>query len=120
MVSYLKRNHLNQKCQSGFHLLIRCFLCYNLGKKNVKHINSIEMLDKVIFDIERGANGVPVLIKKYIQLNGEVLSFNIDKDFNDALDVFILLDCQKVPEITLRMLSKGSSEEVLKRFQKKS
>lgn len=121
MVSYLKRNHLNQK-MSKWISPINPLLPFvtTLERKNVKHINSIEMLDKVIFDIERGANGVPVLIKKYIQLNGEVLSFNIDKDFNDALDVFILLDCQKVPEITLRMLSKGSSEEVLKRFQKKS
>lgn len=75
------------------------------------------MLDKIILDIEGGKRTIPVLIKKYLQLNGKVLSFNVDHDFNDALDVFILLDCMNVPESSLRMLSKGQPDEVLKRFQ---
>lgn len=116
--NYLRRNHFDKKVSKWIKPL-NPLPKFNLSKtkKYVKDIHSVDMLDKIILDIEGGNRSIPVLIKKYLQLNGKVLSFNVDHDFNDALDVFILLDCMNVPEASLRMLSKGHSEDVLKRFQ---
>jgi len=116
--NYLRRNHFDKRVSKWIKPL-NPLPKFNLSKtkKYVKEIHSVDMLDKIIMDIEGGKRTIPVLIKKYLQLNGKVLSFNVDHDFNDALDVFILLDCMNVPESSLRMLSKGQSDDVLKRFQ---
>lgn len=116
--NYLRKNHFDSKISKWIKPL-NPLPKFNLSKirKYIKDIHSVDMLDKIILDIEGGDRTIPVLIKKYLQLNGKVLSFNVDHDFNDALDVFILLDCMNVPEASLRMLSKGQSEDVLKRFQ---
>jgi len=116
--NYLRRNHFDKRVSKWIKPL-NPLPKFNLSKtkKYVKDIHSVDMLDKIILDIEGGKRTIPVLIKKYLQLNGKVLSFNVDHDFNDALDVFILLDCMNVPESSLRMLSKGQPDEVLKRFQ---
>ena len=115
---YLKRNHFDRKISKWIKPLnpLPKFSISSIHKR-VADIHSIEMLDKIVNDLEKGQRSIPVLIKKYLQLNGKVLSFNVDHDFNDALDVFILLDCHNVPESALRMLSKGSTEDVMKRFQ---
>ncbi|PKP21585.1 MAG: GNAT family N-acetyltransferase [Bacteroidetes bacterium HGW-Bacteroidetes-19] len=115
---YLKRNHFDSKISKWIKPLnpLPKFTISSIHKR-VADIHSIEMLDKIVNDLERGQRSIPVLIKKYLQLNGKVLSFNVDHDFNDALDVFILLDCHNVPEAALRMLSKGNTEDVMKRFQ---
>lgn len=116
--NYLRKNHFDKKISKWIKPL-NPLPKFNLSKirKYVKDIHSVDMLDKIVMDIEGGNRSIPVLIKKYLQLNGKVLSFNVDHDFNDALDVFILLDCTNVPETSLRMLSKGQSEDVIKRFQ---
>lgn len=115
---YLKRNHFDKEKSKWIKPLnpLPKFTISSV-KKRVADIKSIEMLDKVVNDLESGQRSIPVLIKKYLQLNGKVLSFNVDHDFNDAIDVFIILDCQQVPEAALRMLSKGNTENVMKRFQ---
>jgi len=115
---YLKRNHFDSKISKWIKPLnpLPKFTISSIHKR-VSDIHSIEMLDKIVNDLEKGQRSIPVLIKKYLQLNGKVLSFNVDHDFNDALDVFILLDCHNVPEAALRMLSKGNTEDVMKRFQ---
>lgn len=115
---YLKRNHFDRKISKWIKPLnpLPKFSISSIQKR-VADIHSIEMLDKIVNDLEKGQRSIPVLIKKYLQLNGKVLSFNVDHDFNDALDVFILLDCHNVPESALRMLSKGNTEDVMKRFQ---
>lgn len=116
--NYLRKNHFDKKISKWIKPL-NPLPKFNLSKirKYIKDIHSVDMLDKIVLDIEGGNRGIPVLIKKYLQLNGKVLSFNVDHDFNDALDVFILLDCTNVPESSLRMLSKGQTEDVIKRFQ---
>jgi hypothetical protein len=64
----------------------------------------------LISSIESSHNKLPVLLKKYIlQLNAKIIGFNIDPKFNNALDGFIVMDFEKVPEDVIRMLSKEVS-----------
>ncbi|MCL2435471.1 MAG: lysophospholipid acyltransferase family protein [Lentimicrobiaceae bacterium] len=91
---------------------------FRFVKSYLKDINSLELLDKLIIDLENKQRGLPVLVKRYLQLNAKILAFNIDVDFNDCLDGLILLDLKNIPEKTLLMLSKDMNVNVLERFKK--
>jgi len=91
---------------------------FGFVKNYLKDINSLELLDKLIIDLENKQRGLPVLVKRYLQLNGKVLAFNIDVNFNNCLDVLMLLDLKHVPEKTWLMLSKDLNINVVERFKK--
>ena len=91
---------------------------FSFVKSYLKDINNLELLDKLIIDLENKQRGLPVLVKRYLQLRAKVVAFNIDVDFNDCLDGLILLDLKNVPAKTLTMLSKDMNVNVVERFQK--
>ena len=81
-------------------------------------IRSIDLINRLVCDIEKNAYSIPVLIRKYLQLNSSVLGFNTDHEFCDSLDALMLLDLKKVPEETILMLSKELADiDVLGRFK---
>lgn len=53
-------------------------------------------LDKMISNIEPDGKKVPVLIKKYLKQNASVLSINVDPSFNNAIDVLMYIDINKL------------------------
>ena len=48
----------------------------------------------------------PILMKQYIRQNARFLGFNLDPDFNDALDGLMILDIADVPAQTIEMLKR--------------
>jgi putative hemolysin len=77
---------------------------------------NISKLDQLISDIETNYR-MPVLLKKYLQLNGKIISFNIDPKFNECLDGLIILDVFDVPIETISSLSKEIKDEsIMERF----
>lgn len=54
-----------------------------------------EEVSTSIAEIERDGKGIPILLRQYLKLGGEVLAFNLDKSFADALDGLILVDLRK-------------------------
>lgn len=74
-----------------------------LLKQSFKNLKD---LDLQISEIEATNAKVPVLLKKYISQNSKIIGFNIDPKFNDALDGFLIMDLQNVPEDTIKMLDK--------------
>jgi putative hemolysin len=66
--------------------------------------NSISSLDELISEIEPKHFRVPVLLKKYIKQNGKIIGFNLDPQFNESLDGFLILDVNNIPGETLEML----------------
>lgn len=76
----------------------------------------IAKIDSLIHDIECTYK-FPILIKKYLQLNANIIGFNIDPKFNDALDGLLMLDILDVPESFIKALSKELNDEsILERF----
>ena len=79
----------------------------------------LQLLGRVISRIDEG-KGVPVLLRQYLGLNGKLVSFNVDPDFNDALDGLIVVDLLNVPEKTLaRYMGTDSTTQYLSYHGKK-
>src|SRR5271166_4645621 len=55
----------------------------------------IEELSALIADIEIDRKGVPILLKQYLKLGGELAAFNVARNFSNALDGLIVVDLQK-------------------------
>jgi putative hemolysin len=79
--------------------------------------DDIAVLDRLIGDIEPSCDKLPVLLKKYISLNGRIIGFNIDPKFNMCLDGLLILDLFEVPMNTIESLSKEINDDtILNRF----
>jgi len=72
-----------------------------------KYSEDLKLLDNFIGDIE-GAQKlkVPVLVKKYLKLNGKIIAFNIDPHFNDALDGFLVVKVEDIPDEAFDLVSR--------------
>jgi len=67
----------------------------------------LRKLDKIIDDIEPAIRSAPVLLKKYIQQNARIIGFNVDPEFNQALDGLMILDFRNVNRSTIENLQKA-------------
>lgn len=60
----------------------------------------IDKISALISEIEVDNKGIPVLLKHYLRLNGELLAFNVDKSFNNCIDGLIMVDmCKTDPKL---------------------
>ncbi|MDZ7743075.1 MAG: lysophospholipid acyltransferase family protein [Bacteroidota bacterium] len=85
----------------------------------IKHTsNDIGKFDRFVQDIEPGFR-TPVLLKKYLNLNAELIGFNVDPKFSNCLDGLMILDLFDVPMNTIESLSKELDDNsILERFKK--
>ena len=117
MVNYLMKNHFDHSMASNCHPRKK----FKSGKKQDNSYetflagidNNIKTMDFCIEDIQQGFN-VPVLIKKYLMMNGKVIGFNVDPDFNNCLDALVLVEVDKIPE---QMVAGLKREPVIKSTQ---
>ena len=68
---------------------------------DLKGLQSTEQLSSLIQQIEKDNKGIPVLLRQYLKLRGELAAFNVDPDFNNSLDGLIIVDLMRVDERTL-------------------
>jgi len=71
--------------------------------------NDLNKFDKLIDDFEPEMR-MPVLIKKYIKQNAKVISFNVDPNFNDAIDGLMYIRIRDLPEETIKPVLEEMSE----------
>ena len=122
-VKYIEENHYNGYL-AQFIKPRKKFRVPNLGIDAyvlTESVRDLKHFDSVIKNMEPNNYAIPVLLKKYLELNGKIIGFNIDPKFNDSLDGLLVLDLYNVPEESVRMLSKElNSVELMKRFNLKS
>lgn len=63
--------------------------------KIISSTKDIERISALISEIEMDNKGIPVLLKHYLRLNGELLAFNVDKTFGNCIDGLIMVDMHK-------------------------
>lgn len=120
IVKYLNRHHLDRKLARHIHPAtgLDGIVAPGMDFSLVEDITRVGLIDKIVTDIEQGRFSIPVLIRKYLDLNSRVLGFNVDHDFSDCLDSLMLLDLKKVPPAVIGMLSKEMSGiDVASRFE---
>ena len=77
----------------------------------------LNKFDRLVKDIDPENSRMPVLLKKYLQLNGKIIGFNIDPKFNNALDGLMILDLFEVPLGIIEGLSKEINDTaIMERF----
>jgi putative hemolysin len=78
----------------------------------------ITKIERIIIDIEPGYR-MPILLKKYLEINGKIVGFNIDPKFNNCLDGLLILDVYAAPREIIQGLSREMNDpSILERFQK--
>jgi len=122
VVEFFRHNHFNTEFAQ--YVRPRKEFSYNMDVEIDREIflkytsNDLNRLDRFIQDIEP-AFKTPILLKKYISLNAEVVSFNVDPKFSNCLDALIILDLFEVPFETIETLSKEINDQsILERFKK--
>lgn len=75
--------------------------------------SDLNKLDKIIDDLEPHLR-LPVLIKKYIKQNAKVIAFNVDPNFNDAIDGLMYIRISDLPESTIKPVLDEMSEQIRK------
>lgn len=119
LIDYIRANHWNAELakyvtpRNGVRALGRPVVEAEL----IRGVGSDEEIDKLIRDVEPTGQGMPVLIKKYLQLGGRVMGFNVDPLSGDALEAMLILDLYDVPQDKVDMVAREfPGEKVYERF----
>lgn len=62
----------------------------------------VDALESQVCALDREGKGVPVLLRHYFRLGARALAFNVDTNFNNALDVLVVVDLPNAPAALLR------------------
>jgi putative hemolysin len=81
--------------------------------RTLRYLLDLDEMSSSISEIESDGKGVPVLMRQYLKLGGELLAFNVDKNFSDVLDGLILVDLRKTDPTRLETYM---GKEGLRRF----
>lgn len=95
IVSFLAENTLNSQLASHvtpIHPPARSELRPSEREALSSGVRDLRELSSIISEIEPDGKGIPVLLKHYLHLDGEVLGFNVDPGFNDVLDALVVVD----------------------------
>ena len=125
MVAFLKQHNLD----SEFASLVRAK--YPPTTSQIKHLcnsrnedlpfSKIKELSNLISEIETDNKGIPVLLRHYLKLNGVLLSFDVDPNFNDSITGLILVDLLKSdPKFLKCSMGKTTAQQFLDHHHKMS
>ncbi|MDG2167666.1 MAG: hypothetical protein P8L44_07040 [Opitutales bacterium] len=68
----------------------------------------------MIAEIEHDGKSIPELLRHYLKLNAQLLSFNVDKEFSDVLDGLVLVDLKTTDS---RMVSRYMGNEAYEEYR---
>lgn len=108
IIEYLKRYHSWPELSGSVSNKIRFeYEVTDHLEVLLSHFGSdMSAIDRLVKDIDTNHIGIPVLIKKYLSLGGRIIEFNVDPDFNYAIDGFVVLDIDIVSEEVINSYNK--------------
>jgi putative hemolysin len=123
LVKYISENHFNGHLAQ----MVKPRRKFNISEMKsdtdilTEQTTDLKSLDGIIKETNPKGMRIPVLLKKYLDLNGKIAGFNVDPKFNNSLDGLLVLDLNTVPVESLQMLSKEiNNSDLLKRFNIKT
>ncbi len=78
------------------------------------YIDNLELVSKLIQEIESDQKGIPILLRQYLKLGGRLLAFNVDSNFSYSLDGLIAIDLLKADT---RVLKRYMGTEATERYR---
>jgi len=119
IIKYIKEHHYNNELARFIKPRTR----FNVKGFNIdediiiESADDLNKFDRFIKDVEPSDYTMPVLLKKYLKLNGQIVCFNLDPKFNNALDGLLVLDLFDVPMDSISSLAKEiNDDKLLDRF----
>ena len=119
IMQYIREHHFDKKLSR----YVRPRTRYNVPGFNIDeeilmaNTDDLNKFDRFIKEVEPNNYTMPILLKRYLKLNGRIIGFNLDPKFNDALDGLLVLDLYDVPMETIASLSKEINDDsILERF----
>ncbi|HEX9021795.1 MAG TPA: GNAT family N-acyltransferase [Nitrospirota bacterium] len=74
--------------------------------------DDVESISELIACVESDRKGIPILLKQYLKLGGELAGFNVDPAFGNVLDGLIIVDLTKTePRILERYLGRDGTRQ---------
>jgi len=74
----------------------------------LSRFQDIEDISLLISGIEKDGKGIPILLRQYLKLNGNLISFNVDKEFASVVDGLLLVDLtQTDPRLLKRFMGEN-------------
>lgn len=114
MVRFLQINSMESKRAS----LVRPKRPFRSDQKDARRVDlnvgNLRIISSLLRTVEDDKVGVPVLLRQYLKLNGRILGFNVDADFNNAIDCLLWVDLARTDPT---LLNKYMGSEGLKKFQ---
>ncbi|QTV06549.1 GNAT family N-acyltransferase [Faecalibacter bovis] len=77
----------------------------------------LNKFDKLIDELEPNMLRLPVLIKKYVKQNAKVIAFNVDPNFNDAIDGLMYIRVSDIPDSTVKPVLEDIQAELDRKIQ---
>lgn len=120
IINYIKKNYYNRE----FSRYIKPRTKYNIPDYKIdeeiilESADNLQKFDHFIDDVETSGFKMPILLKRYLKLNGRIIGFNVDPKFNNALDGLLIIDLFDVPMEIIASLSKDLNDEtIMERFE---
>ncbi|MDO5471231.1 MAG: lysophospholipid acyltransferase family protein [Akkermansia sp.] len=101
ILSYLKAHCMQQELvgeAKAFYPPTDCDLLSEDARLIPTALPELRLLTGMVADLEPDNKSIPVLLRQYLRLGGEMLSFGIDNDFGGTLDCLVLVDMSKAPQ----------------------
>jgi putative hemolysin len=72
----------------------------------------LNIISDLLSTVESDEKGVPVLLRQYLKMGGQILGFNIDPNFNNAIDCMLWADLTRTEPAFIRkyMGNEGAAE----------
>lgn len=72
------------------------------GQRADLDVSDMRIIANLLSTVEDDKVGVPVLLRQYLKLNGRILGFNVDPDFNNSIDCLLWVDLARTDPAFLR------------------
>jgi putative hemolysin len=70
-------------------------------------LQDVDDISVLVSEIEKDGKGIPILLRHYLKLNGQLISFNLDTSFSNVVDGLLLVDVpHNDPKLLKRWLGK--------------